>query len=68
MLGLKKLTIVLSMLDIHYEDDMHADFPPMPAIVNFITRYVLWWFVRSTTKFGASDRHGNRKPLYAVPA
>jgi hypothetical protein len=66
--GLKKLTVILSMLDIHYEDDTHISFPPMPAPISFITRNIIWWFVSGTTKFGASDRYGNLKPLYAVPA
>jgi hypothetical protein len=56
------------MLDLKYEDGIWADWPPAPAVIKFLTRNVIWFFVRDTTKFGPCDRHGNMKPLYAVPA
>ncbi|KAH8903565.1 hemerythrin HHE cation binding domain-containing protein [Coniochaeta sp. PMI_546] len=66
--GLKGLSVCLTMMDLHYEDDTWINWPPMPAVVNFLCRNVIWWFVRDTAKFGACDRVGNLKPLYAVPA
>ncbi|OIW24587.1 hemerythrin HHE cation binding domain-containing protein [Coniochaeta ligniaria NRRL 30616] len=66
--GLTGLTIIFSMLDLHHEDGLWANWPPAPAVVNFLCRNLICWFVRDTTKFGACDRLGNMKPLYAVPA
>jgi hypothetical protein len=55
------------MLDIHYEGDLWKAFPPAPAVIKFIVLNIVWFFGSSTYKFGACDRHGNMKPLYAVP-
>ena len=57
----------LANLDIHYENDLHINFPPAPWIIKFICRNIVWWKNSDQWKFGACDRLGNMKPLYAVP-
>jgi hypothetical protein len=65
--GLIGLTICFSIIDIHFENNTWVDWPPAPGFIKFIGRNIIWWFVGDTVKFGACDRLGNLKPLYAVP-
>ena len=62
------MTIICSIIDIHFENDLWINWPPAPAIVKFLARNIVWWFLRDIAKFGACDRLGKMKPLYAVPA
>jgi len=54
-------------LDLHYEDDRWLAWPPAPAPVKFICRYITYWFHTDWWKFSSVDRTGTMKPLYAVP-
>jgi hypothetical protein len=66
-LGMPGLVFACANLDQHFEDDMWASFPPAPAPLKFLLRSVFWWMHADFRKFGASDRAGNLRPLYAVP-
>jgi len=54
-----------AQMDIHYEDDMWTEFPPAPWFIKFLVKNVTWWIHSDWWKFGACDRYGNLKPLYA---
>jgi len=55
-------------LDIHFEEDRWMNWPPAPAPIKFVVRYLTYWIHSDSWKFGACDRGGNMRPLYAVPA
>ncbi|KAK3934693.1 hemerythrin HHE cation binding domain-containing protein [Diplogelasinospora grovesii] len=65
-LGFGGMVWCFANLDVHYENDMWTQWPPAPSVVKFVCRNMLWWFHASTVKFGAVDRLGNLKPLYAA--
>ncbi|KAL1848700.1 hypothetical protein VTK73DRAFT_10089 [Phialemonium thermophilum] len=65
--GLTGLTVLLTMLDCDYEGGLWANWPPAPNIIKLICRYLIYPFQKDVVKFSPSDRHGNLKPLYAVP-
>ncbi|KAJ4288866.1 hypothetical protein N0V88_007196 [Collariella sp. IMI 366227] len=54
-------------LDIHFENDLWTQWPPAPAPVKVLTRSVFWLMNADARKFGAADRTGNMRHLYAVP-
>ena len=54
-------------LDTQYEDGLWKSWPPAPAPVKLLARSVLWWINVDARKFGAVDRVGNMRHLYAVP-
>jgi hypothetical protein len=61
------LTACFLNLDLHFEDDAWIAWPPAPAPVKFIVRYLTYWLHSDWWKFAACDRLGNMRPLYAVP-
>ncbi|KAK1764385.1 hemerythrin HHE cation binding domain-containing protein [Phialemonium atrogriseum] len=66
-LGIMGLCACYAMLDIHYEDDLWINWPPAPGVVKFVCRNVVWRLNADMLKFGAVDKDGKMKPLYAVP-
>ncbi|KAL1838506.1 hypothetical protein VTJ49DRAFT_2613 [Mycothermus thermophilus] len=54
-------------IDLGFEDNMWPNFPPAPAPVKVFIKNVLWWVHPDVRKFGAVDRSGKLRPLYAVP-
>jgi hypothetical protein len=66
-IGLAGVTWFVAHLDGKYENGIWQSWPPAPAHVRIMMRYVFWWTNADARKFGAVDRMGNMKPLYAVP-
>ncbi len=66
-IGLLGLLHAFSNIDTQYENGRWQSWPPAPAPVKILVRNVLWWTNAETRKFGATDRTGNLKHLYAVP-
>jgi hemerythrin-like domain-containing protein len=66
-LGLRGLSAILTMIDIHFEGDLWVGFPPAPGLLIWALRNVVYWFDAKTLKFAPCDRHGKLKGLYAVP-
>ncbi|KAL2192662.1 hypothetical protein P885DRAFT_72776 [Corynascus similis CBS 632.67] len=58
---------VFANLDVQYENGMWQDWPKAPAPVQLLMRTVFWWIYADARKFGAVDRAGNLRHLYAVP-
>jgi hypothetical protein len=54
-------------LDLQYENGMWSNWPNAPAPVKILFRSVFWWLHSDSRKFGACDRTGKMRPLYAVP-
>ncbi|KAL2177306.1 uncharacterized protein P884DRAFT_277564 [Thermothelomyces heterothallicus CBS 202.75] len=54
-------------MDLQYENAMWQDWPSAPAPAKLIMRSVFWWIYADARKFGAVDRAGNLRHLYAVP-
>lgn len=55
------------MHDANYEGGIWADWPPMPAPVKVLAKYVFGPLNSNVVKFGPCDTSGNMRPLYAVP-
>ncbi|KAK0649644.1 hypothetical protein B0T16DRAFT_135241 [Cercophora newfieldiana] len=66
-MGLSGIAWAWSHIDTQFEDGLWASWPPAPAPVKFLTSTMLWRVYGSMVKFGACDKHGNMKPLFAVP-
>lgn len=54
-------------LDKNYENGMWSNWPPAPALVKVLMRFVLLCTRPDARKFGAADRTGTMRHLYAVP-
>jgi hypothetical protein len=65
-LGLSGMCFFFANHNLHYENDLWLDFPPAPGVVKVACRYIFWWFHADVNKFGACDRKGHLKPLYAL--
>ncbi len=65
--GLSGIIWFCANLDSQYENGRWQNWPPAPAHVKFLMRCVFWWTNADARKFGAVDRTGHMKPLYAVP-
>ena len=61
------LVFAFANVNVHYEDDMWLAWPPAPAPVKVLARSVFWWMYADSRKFGAVDRAGKLRHLYAVP-
>ncbi|KAK4154493.1 hypothetical protein C8A00DRAFT_42718 [Chaetomidium leptoderma] len=67
-LGMSGLVWCFANLNVHYENDLWPSFPPAPGPVKALVRSVFWWIHADSRKFGAVDRTGSLRHLYAVPA
>ncbi|CAG9990580.1 unnamed protein product [Clonostachys byssicola] len=65
-MGLGGLCFFFANQDLHYEEDLYADFPPAPDFIKFLCRNVVWWSNTELYKFSSCDRLGNMRPLYAA--
>jgi hypothetical protein len=54
-------------LDMNYENGMWPNWPPAPGPAKVLMRSVFWWIYADARKFGAVDRTGTLRHLYAVP-
>jgi len=54
-------------MDIHFENDRWLKWPPAPAMVVFIVKYLAYWLHSDWWKFASVDKKGNLVHLYAVP-
>ena len=66
-MGLSGLVWAFSNIDSQFEGGRWQSWPPAPTPVKILVREVLWWVNSDPRKFGATDRAGNMKHLYAVP-
>ncbi|KAK0611867.1 hypothetical protein B0T14DRAFT_441274 [Immersiella caudata] len=64
--GTAGLVWVWANIDSEFEDGRWTDWPPAPGPVRFLVSNVFWRFYGGMAKFGAVDRHGRMKPLYAL--
>ncbi|KAM7220106.1 hemerythrin HHE cation binding domain containing protein [Rhypophila decipiens] len=63
-----QLSVMFSNIDLEYEGGLWAHWPAAPGIVKLIIRWIVFPLNGNLAKFGACDRSGRLKPLYAVPA
>jgi len=66
-MGLAGITWTWAHIDTEYEDGLHASWPPAPGLVKLVASNVLWRVYGRLVKFGACDKNGRMKPLFAVP-
>jgi hypothetical protein len=66
-IGVSGIIWFCAHLDAQFEGGKWQNWPPAPAHVKLLMRCVLWWTNPDARKFGAVDRVGHMKPLYAVP-
>ncbi|KAK3906060.1 hypothetical protein C8A05DRAFT_30129 [Staphylotrichum tortipilum] len=66
-LGVPATILCFSNIDTQYEGGMWQSWPPAPAPVKLLMQSVFWWIYADSRKFGAVDRTGKLKHLYAVP-
>jgi hemerythrin-like domain-containing protein len=64
--GTAGLVWVWANIDLEFEDGRWTDWPPAPAPVKFVVSQVLWRMYGGMAKFGAVDRRGKMRPLYAL--
>ena len=65
-LGFVSLVSAWAQLDTEYEGGRWKSWPPAPAPMKFLLTTLLWKWNGNLVKFGACDRHGRLRPLYAV--
>jgi hypothetical protein len=56
-----------SNIDSQFENGRWQSWPPAPTPVKILVQCLLWWTSADARKFGATDRLGKMKHLYAVP-
>ncbi|KAK4096321.1 hypothetical protein N658DRAFT_436356 [Parathielavia hyrcaniae] len=66
-IGLAGMVFAFANLDMQYENAMWQNWPPAPPPVKILAKSVFWWLNADARKFGAVDRMGNMRHLYAVP-
>ncbi|KAK4445921.1 hypothetical protein QBC34DRAFT_412474 [Podospora aff. communis PSN243] len=64
--GLVGLVWIWANIDFEFEDGRWTNWPPAPAPVRFLVSQVIWRIHGGMAKFGAADRQGKMKPLYAL--
>lgn len=64
--GLVGMVWIWAHLDMEFEEGRWASWPPAPGPVKFLVSTLLWKFHAGMVKFGAVDRHGRMRPLYAL--
>lgn len=58
---------VVTALDITFEDGIHKDFPPAPAPVKFLARYLSTRFNKGCWRFAPCGNNGIPQEMFAAP-
>ena len=67
-MGLAGIAWAWANIDTQFEDGMWASWPPAPAPAKFLIATMLWRAYWRLGKFGACDKNGRMKQLYAIPS
>jgi hypothetical protein len=65
-MGMGGMTWVWAHIDAEYEGGMWAHWPDAPGPVKFLVSNVFWRVYGGMVKYGAVDRQGKLRPLYAL--
>lgn len=62
----EKAPLALLSHDMTFEDGLHQNYPPMPAVLNLLIRYVFSLWYGGYWKFTPCDKSGQPKPTPAI--